>query len=66
MVKRNSSIFILYHIESSIRNRCVCASKIAERLLTVLIGPNCWKYLEILELTGRNVDLFTTYTWDKE
>ena len=27
-----------------------------KKALTMLIGPNCWKYLEISELTGGNVD----------
>ena len=35
--------------------RCLCFINL-KRLLTVLTGPNCWKCLEILELTGGNVD----------
>ena len=30
-----------------------------QKALAVSIGPNCWKYLELLELTGGNVAIYT-------
>ena len=70
-------LIFLFYIESiiattqeerglTLKKRCAFASKIGKRILTVLIRPNCWKSLEILESTGGNIDLFTTCTWDKE
>ena len=39
----------------TLKKRCVSTSQIGKQFLTMLIGPNCWKCLEISELTGGNV-----------